>query len=381
MRRFAAAVRKEFLQFLRDRTLVALVVFVYTADLVVCTFALSFDVRHLTLAFVDQDRTPASARLLERFGATDYFGRMVEVGRLAELDRWLDEGRADVALVIPGDFGRRVGGGNPAELQVLLSGANSNTANAARGYVNTIVERFAHDLLAQAAAARGVAIALPEIQPQIRIWYNPELEFKHFMAVSMIVVASLMVGLITTAASLVRERESGTIEQLAVTPLTTVQIAVAKAVPPFAVSMVALAPAMLIAAAFGIPFNGSVPLFLAASLLALGASMAIGVIVATFAESLQQALLIGFFVLFPLMFLSGTTVPVESMPVVMQTLAWGSPTRYYMEIALGTLLKGVGWRELWQPLAGLALLAALLAALAWLRLARADTLGARTAGR
>lgn len=381
MRRFVATVRKEFLQFLRDRILVALVVFVYTGDLIVCTFALSFDVRNLTLVFVDQDRTPLAARLLERFSATDYFGRVVPLEGVGDVDRWLDAGRADVALIIPPDFGRLAASSREPELQVLLSGANSNTANAAHGYVNAIVERFTHDLLAEAAAARGISVALPQVQPEIRIWYNPSLEFKHFMAVSMIVVASLMVGLITTAASLVRERESGTIEQLAVTPLSTAEIALAKAVPPFVVSMAVLVPGMTIARAFGVPFNGSLTLFVTASVLSLVASMAMGVIVATFSESLQQALLIGFFILFPLMFLSGTTVPVESMPRPMQALAWASPTRYYMEIALGTLLKGVGWAALWPQLTGLALLALLIAAAAALRLMRAETLGARTAVR
>ncbi|HLB15960.1 MAG TPA: ABC transporter permease [Burkholderiales bacterium] len=376
MRRLAAAVRKEFLQFWRDRMLVALVVFIYTADLVICTLALTFDVKNLTLAVFDQDRTPLSARLVERFTATDYFGRLVTVERFGEIDRLLDKGEADLALVIPPDFAGRATAGAPAEVQVLLSGVNSNTANAARGYVNVIMERFGHDLLAQAAAARGITTELPSVVPEVRIWYNPQLEFKHFMAVSMIVVASLMVGLITTAASLVRERETGTIEQLIVTPLRVEEIILAKAVPPFVISMASLVPSVLIAMGFGVPAQGALGLFLAASVLSLVASMGIGVFIAGFAASLQQALLIGFFVIFPLMFLSGTTVPVESMPRAMQILSLASPTRYYMEIALGTLLKGVGWTVLWPQLVALAAISLAVAAAGWARLARGGALGA-----
>jgi ABC-2 type transport system permease protein len=378
MRRLAAAVRKEFLQFWRDRMLVTLVVFVYTADVVICTVALTFDVRNLTLAVFDQDRTQLSARLVERFTSTHYFGRLVPVDRLGEIDRLLDRGGADLALVIPPDFTRRAASGAPAEVQVLLSGVNSNTANAARSYVNVIVDRFAHDLLAQAAAARGLATELPSVVPEVRIWYNPQLEFKHFMAVSMIVVASLMVGVITTAASLVRERETGTIDQLLVTPLRVEEIILAKAVPPFVISMAAVAPSLLIAMGFGVPAQGALGLFLLASVLSLVASMGIGVFIAGFAMSLQQALLIGFFVIFPLMFLSGTTVPVESMPQAMQVLSAVSPTRYYMEIALGTLLKGVGWTALWPQLIGLAAISIALAAGGWARLARGGALGATT---
>ena len=374
MHRLRAAIRKEFLQFLRDRMLVALIVFVYTGDLVICTFALSFDVRHLPMAVYDQDHTTASARLRERFSSTDYFAPVVDVSGYREIDRQLDNGEADIALVIPPDFGRRIAEGATANVQVLLSGVNSNTANAARGYVNLIAERFARDVLEEMAAARGIVATLPEVRQEVRIWYNPSLEFKHFMAVSMVVVASLMVGLVTTAASLVRERETGTIEQLLVTPLRMPEIVLAKIVPPFVISMLALFPSVLIAMAFGVPMRGSVGLFLAASVLSLLASMALGVIVASFAQTLQQALLIGFFILFPLMFLSGTTVPVESMPGAMQALAYASPTRYYMEIALGTLMKGTGLRVLWPEVLGLAIVATLFGALAWLRLPRAGAL-------
>ncbi|HSD42578.1 MAG TPA: ABC transporter permease [Burkholderiales bacterium] len=374
MQRLAAAIRKEFLQFWRDRMLVALVVFIYTADVVICTVALTFDVKNLTVAVFDQDRTQLSARLVERFSATDYFGRLVPVERFGEIDLLLDRGEVDLALVIPPDFARHAASGAPAEVQVLLAGLNSNTANAARGYVNVILGRFAHELLAQAAAARGISTDLPEVVPEIRIWYNPQLEFKHFMAVSMIVVASLTVGVITTAASLVRERETGTIEQLAVTPLRVDEIILAKALPPFAICMISLVPSLLIGMGFGVPAQGALELFVLASVLSLAGSMGIGVFIAGFAESLQQALLIGFFVIFPLMFLSGTTVPIDSMPRVMQVLSLVSPTRYYMEIALGTLLKGVGWSALWPQLLGLTAIGGAMAFAGWARLARGGAL-------
>jgi ABC-2 type transport system permease protein len=262
-------------------------------------------------------------------------------------------------------------------VQVLLAGVNSNTANAARGYVNAIVERFGHDLLAQAATAHGIATGLPEVVPEVRIWYNPQLAFRPFMAVSMVVIASLMVGVVTTAASLVRERESGTIEQLAVTPLRVDEIIFAKAVPPFAICMLSLVPGLLIAVAFGVPAQGSLGLFMAASALSLLASMAIGVFIAGFVDTLQQALLAAFFVLFPLIFLSGTTVPIESMPRAMQVLSLVSPTRYYMEIALGTLLKGVGWSALWPQLLGLAAIGGAMRFAGWARLARSGALVGR----
>jgi len=370
MRRLSAIVRKEFLQFLRDRLLVGLIFYIYTADVLLCTFALSFDVRNLTLAVYDQDRSEVSLALVERFTATDYFGRLVPVRAPREIDRALDSGEADLALVVPPDFGRDVAAGRAAQAQVLLAGTNSNTANVARAYAQAIVEGFAHDRLRARARAQGLALQLPEIRPVARVWYNPALEFRYFMVVSMIVVAALLVGVISTAASFVREKETGTVEQLVVTPLRRWEIAAAKSLPPLAVGMVALMPGLAIAAWFGVPLSGSLSLFFAASAVALIACLGAGILISTFARNLQQALLIAFFALFPTMFLSGTIVPVESMPAALQALAAASPIRYYLEIALGTLLKGVGWPELWPQLAVLGAMAVGLAAVSLARLRR-----------
>lgn len=363
MHRLRSALKKEFLQFSRDWLLIALILFMYTGDLIMCTVALNFDVTNLTLAVYDQDRTQLSQKLVERFTATEYFGRLVPVSSPRQIDRLLDGGEADLALVIPPSFSKLAEAGRGSEVQIILSGINSNVANAARGYANIIVERFAHELVLLQTARQGMVGTLPEVVPRVRIWYNPELRFRHFMAVSMIVVAALMVGIITTAASLVREKETGTVEQLMVTPLRGHEVILAKAAPPFVVGMVALGPSLLIARGFGVPLAGNLALFVFASALALGVCMAIGVFISTFSRTLQQALLISFFVLFPLMFLSGTTVPIESMPQAMQYLSLLSPIRYYMEIALGILLKGVGWNVLWPQF--LALFGAAAVLLGW----------------
>jgi len=368
MRRLGAIVRKEFLQFLRDRLLVALIFYIYTADVLLCTFALSFDVRNLTLAVYDQDRSAVSRMLVERFTATEYFGGLVPVASPAAVDRTLDSGAADLALVLPPEFGRDVAAGRSPEVQLLVSGVNSNTANVARGYAAAILDGFAHDRLRIAAQARGLTLELPEIRALARVWYNPALEFRYFMVVSMIVVAALLVGVISTAASFVREKETGTVEQLVVTPLRRWEIALAKSLPPLAIGMTALMPGLAIAALFGVPLAGSLILFFVASAAALIACLGAGILIATFARNLQQALLIAFFVLFPTMFLSGTIVPVESMPPALQALSAASPIRYYLEIALGTLLKGVGWSVLWPQLGILAAMAVALAVVSLLRL-------------
>lgn len=354
MRRLAAAVRKEFRQFLRDRLLVALVIFVYTADVIMCTVALTFDVRDLKLAVYDADRSQLSAKLVERFSATDYFARTLPASGPHEIDRMLDSGNADLALLIPAGFAASVDSARSTSVQVIVSGTNSNTANAARGYANAIVAGFGRDVLLEHAARHGVSTDLPGVRAEPRIWYNPQLEFRHFMAISMVVVAGIVVGVITAAAGLVREKESGTIEQLVVTPLRSRELVAAKSAPPFTVGMLSLAPGLMIADYFGVPMAGHVILFVLASAIALAAFLSIGFFIGTLAQSQQQALLLSFLVLFPLMFLSGTTVPVESMPRAMQWLSYLSPVRHYMDIAVGVLMKGVGLGILWPHFAVLA---------------------------
>ena len=370
MSRMLACVKKEFLQFSRDWMLLLLIFFLYTVEIIMCTYALSFEVRNLHLAVHDQERTQLSQKLVERFTATEYFGKVFLVNGPREIDALLDAGRADLGLVIPPDFSDKVGKGRAAEVQLILSGVNSNTANAARGYAGAIFAGFSHELMVQSLQKRGIQTRLPEVEPRMRIWYNPELRFRYFMVVSMIVLAGFMLGVINTAASLVREKESGTIEQLMVTPLRRHEIVLAKLMPTLSIGLVLLFPSLLIARWFGVPMEGSVALFFLASAISLIASMGIGIFVSTFARNLQQALLVSFFVLFPVMFLSGTIVPVESMPQFLQYLSLLSPVRYYMEISLGIFLKGVGLDILWPKFAMLFLFGATLFSWSLVRLRR-----------
>lgn len=370
MRRFLAAVKKEMRQFLRDRLLLALIAFVYTGDVIMCTYALSFEVRNLRMVVVDLDRTPLSARLVERFTATEYFRATARSDRVNAVDGLLDRGEVDLALLIPEGFAAATLRGTDTTVQVVLSGMNGNTANAARGYAAAIIGGFANDAMREKAALAGVSIEVPELRLESRIWYNPELQFRFFMVISMIVVAGLMVGVVTAAAGLVREKESGTIEQLVVTPLTSHQLILAKAVPPLLVGQMLLVPGFAIAAWFDVPFAGSVLLWFAATAIAFVAFLSLGFLIGAVARNLQQALLLSFFALFPLMFLSGTVVPLDSMPSGMRFLSFASPVRYYMEAALGLFLKGNGLAILWPQLAVLGIMGIVLATAAVVRLRR-----------
>lgn len=370
MGRVTAAIKKEFLQFSRDRMLIILILWTYTIEVVICAYALTFDVRNLRFAVYDQDGSQLSRMLIERFTASEFFSHAAFVSGPGEIDGLLDAGKADMGMIIPPDFSDRVGEGREAGVQILLSGTNSNTANIARGYAITILNGFSREAIMASLAKKGRISGLPEVEPRTRIWYNPALEFRYFMVISMIVVAGLLVGIIHAASTMVREKETGTIEQLIITPLRKHEIIFAKIVPTFAIGMASLFPSLLIALWFRLPMRGSIPLFFLASAVSLFTSMGIGVFISTLSRNLQQALLLSFFFIFPVMFLSGTLVPIESMPLAMQYLSYLSPIRYYMEISLGIFLKGTGIGILWPQFLAMFLFGLVIFPLSLLRLRR-----------
>lgn len=347
MRRFASLLVKESIQFSRDRAMLALILFLYTAEVVMCTVALTFDVKHVALALVDQDQSARSRELIERFTVVEEFRVVARLAGDADSERWLKSGRAAMVLTIPRGFAERLGRGEPASVQVLLDGTNSNAAAIARGYALRIVDDFEH------AWAARLGRQLYSVEPVRRVWFNQNLTFSSFMVLSMIALAAMMIGVVQPAASIVREKEAGTIEQLMVTPVTLTELFVAKTLPTLVMCLLAVFPSLLVAHAFDVPMRGALPAFLLLTAVFLVSAISLGVLIASVTRTLQQALLVSFFGLFPLMFLSGTTVPIESMPRPLQIASLASPLRHYMEVILGVFLKGAGLAELWPQMVAL----------------------------
>lgn len=355
--RLTSLVLKEIVQFSRDPVIIGMVLYFYTLCVALCAYSLTFDIKQIPMAVVDHDRSPASRALIQAFAAGDALDIVAAPEQPATAMDALARGDVRLAMIIPENFERDLRRNEQPALQVILDGGDSNTADFARGYVMQIMNAFSRESETARAGPRA------SIEPVIRYWYNPDQSFTAFMVLSMIAANALMVAMVHPAAGFVREKEVGTIEQLMVTPLTVGEIFVAKTVPTLGMGLISVFPSLLIATLFGVPFRGSLPLFLALTALFLLSGIALGVAVATIARTLQQALLLAFFGLFPLMFLSGSLVPVESMPPALQKLSLLSPLRYYMDVILGIFLKGAGIRELWpQALALTAIGACLYAA-------------------
>ncbi len=369
--RIAALIRKEFIQFLRDKVLVLLALYMFV-EIVTCAEALTLEVNHVSTALLDYDRSAESRTLVEKFRATGRFDFVTAPSNPDEMARLLQDGAANLGLVIPADFSQKLGRGETAQVQILADGSNPNTALLASSYAASIVRGYSENIeIARSGATPAQLDLLPRVVNQIRAWYNPEFRYAHLVMIAMTASAVVMLGMILAAATMVREKEAGTLEQLLVTPTRPGELMLAKIVPMVLVTIVGLVLALLLSVfMFGVPVRGSLLLFFALSQLAFLSSAGMGILIATQAKNMQQALLLVFFVLFPMIFLSGSVVPIESMPLAMQFLSLASPLRYLTQIALGILLKGVGLEVLWPQALALGLLGSTLFGISLVRFRR-----------
>lgn len=369
--RLRALVRKEFTQSMRDYALVALVVYLFL-ETALCAWALSLDARNLPVVVYDLDRSPASRTLIERLARSESLRLVHTLARDADVADHLDRGLARMVVVIPGDFAHHLSQRRTATVQVVLDGSDSYTATVAMGYASQIVQGYAQEVLAARGGALGGRVMLvPQVRSEARVSYDPALDYTHFNVLVMVAQVVPMLGVLLAAGAIVREKEAGTLEQLMVTPIRPWELIVAKIIPMTLLELGGLVIGVAIAVwGFGAPVRGSLPLFFAVSLLAFLASTGIGVAIAAAARTMQQALLLSFFVLFPLMFLSGTVTPISNMPVALQWLAALSPLRYFAAATVGIFMKGAGLGVLWPQIAALGGLGTLIFSYSLVRLRR-----------
>jgi ABC-2 type transport system permease protein len=363
-----AVVRKELRQIARDRRTLMILIFIPVFFLLLYGYALNFDIRNVALAIEDRDGTPESRSLVSAFVNSGYFQLVATVYSPAEAERLLDLNQARAVLVVPEGFARDVAAHRPASVQVLISGDNANTATTVLGYALAILRD------PSSFAPAGVQLA-PPIVVEPRIWYNPELRSTLFLVPGLIAYIAMITAVASTALSIVREKEMGTMEQVRMAPINTVSFVVGKTVPYFIISLASAALIVLAAMAlFELPMRGSwLALLVALSLFLIGA-LATGLVISTVAESqqvaFQMALLIS---LLPTLILSGFIFPISSMPRALQLITNLVPARYFLIALRGIVLKGSPLVTLTAPLLALGLYAAVMLSLASLRLARQRT--------
>jgi ABC-2 type transport system permease protein len=365
----AAISRKEFRQIVRDRRTLLIQVFVPAFFLLVFGYALNFDIRHVALAVEDRDGSAESRALVSAFVNSGYFDQVAIVHDPRTRERLLDTNEARAILTIPEGFSRELQSGGRPPVQVIINGDNANTARAVIGYATSILQSAGVEF---AASTTGGAALVQPVRVEPRVWYNPELRSALFLVPGLIAYISMLMAVTSTALSIVREKESGTIEQVRMAPVRTFPFMLGKTVPYF---FIALGSATIVffasMALFGLPMRGDWLTLGAALSLYLVGALATGLLVSTIADTQQVAFQIALLVaLLPTLMLSGFIFPIASMPPALQAITHIVPARYFLIALKGIVLKGSPASHLLPEFAALGIYAVVILSLASLRLAR-----------
>ena len=370
MRRVIAVATKELHQIARDRRTLGILLLFPAFILLIYGYALNFDVRDVRLAVQDRDRSTASRELVSAFVNSGYFSLVGYVDSDAEIDALFNRNEARAVLVVPARFERDVQTRTPATVQVVIDGDNANTASTVMAYAQAIVAEYSTAVLLRASASSGVPGPFLTLEP--RIWYNPQLRSTLFLVPGLIAFIAMITAVVSTALSVVREKERGTMEQIRMSPIGPLTFILGKTVPYLALSFVSALLILFTARLlFDLPMRGSWVLLCGSILLFLVGAQAQGLLISTIATSQQVAFQVALLSSFlPTFILSGFIFPISSMPIAVQAVSHVVPARYFLVALRAIVLKGAGLPAFWEQLVFLAIFATLALGLASMRLKR-----------
>lgn len=356
MRTIRFLLQKEFLQIFRNKSMLPIIFMMPVVQLVVLSFAATYELREVNFHLVDFDQTEASHRLVGKFQASGYFHLQ---DRSYDVDEGIQKMRSNdvrLVLVIPEDFERNIESGRPVSVQLNIDAVDGSSAGLIQGYGRSIIQDFAGEV------EPVVTKLSPPDKAGIKIipasWYNPNLDYINYMVPGILVVLVSMIGMFLSGMNIVREKEIGTIEQLNVTPIKRYQFIIGKLLPFWIIALFELAFGLLIARfGFGIPFVGSVWLLFVIAGIYLLTVQGLGLFISTITYTQQQAMFIAWFMMVVFILMGGLFTPIESMPVWAQKLTWFNPISHFIKIMRMVLLKGSGWAEI-QNLAAILVLMA-----------------------
>jgi ABC-2 type transport system permease protein len=355
MKRLGAIFKKELRQIGRDPLSLGVLIFIPALLLVMYGYALSFDVKHIRVAVLDESRTPESRRLLDGLFGNPYFEPAGGLARRAEADGILARGRARAVLIMPQDYAARLARGATARVQVLVDGADGNTAATAVGYCEALADRLTRQVRVEWMQRTGRNMVLPLVTPEPRVWFNPELESAKFLIPGLIGMLMMLSAVIATSLSIVREKERETIEQLLVSPLRPEELVLGKTLPYVLIGLATMVLILLLGwLLFGIVVRGSWLILATGTLLFLFAGLGLGVMISAVTRTQLMAFQLAIITsLLPSIILSGLIFPVRNMPVPIQWLSWLVVPRHFVEVLRGVILKDAPLAALWPSLAAL----------------------------
>jgi ABC-2 type transport system permease protein len=350
-------VAKEFAHIRADKMTMRLIIAPVFILMFVLGYAITTEVKNVTITAVDRSNTPESRDLVQTIRHNRFFIFTGYAASESEARLMLDRGGARLALLIPADFGTNLGNGRTADVGLLVDGQDANSSNVSSGYIQSIISLWSRGVLKERLASAGVNLrtVLPvDVRPEI--FFNPMLKSSWYMIPALAVVLVTMITALLTGFSIVREKMSGTLEQLMVTPIAPVHVVMGKVIPYALVGLVELTAVLVFATLwFRVPFHGNFGVLLLFGAVYMMSSLGIGILVSTVARTPQQVLFMLWFLLIFFLFLSGLFLPLEQMPAWVQKVTLINPLRYFMFVLRAMFLKGSGLAELWPQ--GAAMLA------------------------
>lgn len=355
-RRILALIKKEFLAIWKDPKSRGLILIPPLLQLFIFANALTLEIRNIDMAVLDRSNTVESRELISRFEHSRWFRDVNLVQNEKEIKHLLETQKIQIGMEIANDFSKNIYAKRPAYVQIIVDGRQTNTASIANGYASQIISAYSNEI----APIKGANINLV-----VRNWFNPNIEYKWFLLVSIITMLALMISILLTAMSIARERELGTFDQLIVSPLTSFEILVGKTIPPLIISIIMTCFMTFMAVhAFKIPFSGSLALFLVSTIISLLSIVGVGLFISSLCKTQQQAVLGVFTFQMPAVLLSGFVSPVEDMPMILQKIDMLNPIKYFMTLSKGIFLKGMEPMDILNNIIPLILIAVLTLSLA-----------------
>ncbi len=364
-RRTLAIFRKELLHIVRDPLSLGMALALPMLLLILFGYALSLDVDRIPLLIWDQDKTPHSRALLDRFRGSRLFAVQGDIDSYRPAELGLDRGDVLAVFIVPIDFGRKLAAGQQTPVQMLLDGSDSNTASIALGYARAMVAGYSSEVRTEYQVRNGAGELKPPVDPQLRVMFNNELKSKNYIVPGLIAVILMMIGAMLTSLSIAREWENGTMEELLSTPVRPAELALGKLGAYFVLGFVDMVTAVLAGVfVFGVPLRGSLPLLFVSGFTFLFGALSWGLLLSAITRNQLLAFQMGLISSFlPSFLLSGFIYSIDNMPMVPQVLSYLVPARYFVALLKGIFLKATGLQILWVELLFLALYAVIVFAL------------------
>lgn len=350
MRVILEIVRKEFIQFRRDRKMFGLSFFAPVFQLLILGYAATLDVKDIPTVICDQDKSSTSRDLIRRFASSGYFNILGYLQKPDDIDKSIDDGFASIAIVIPVNFRQNIESGEPAPIQIIADGSESNSAGIGMSYATLIVGQYSEKIIIESLVKKGMGSAIPgSVSAEFRVWFNPELRSRNFMVPGVLALLLMVMTMILTSLAIVKEKETGKMEQLVVTPIKPYQLMVGKLAPFFTIGVIDVVLVVLFTNfVFDLPVKGGFWLLMGLCMVFLMSTLGLGLFVSTISRTQQQAMLTAiFFFMLPMIFFSGFVFPIQNMPLIIQYITYIVPLRYFFVIIRGLFLKGVGISTLW----------------------------------